>query len=950
MRFRPLNRSSNPWWFILFICLVSVHRAQADPPYEIVIRGGRIVDGSGAPWYAADIGIADGKIQAIGSIDPAAGQKTLDATGLIVAPGFIDMMGQSATPMMLDPKTALNLLTQGITTINAGEGGSAAPLSPAEGRRQGWTSLAEYFALLELSGMPVNVTQTVGHSQVRRLVLGETDRRPSDEELERMRQYVREGMEAGAIGVSTALIYPPAVFATTQEIAALAEVAGKYGGRYFTHMRNEGDQLIEAIDEALTIGRLAKTPVHIFHLKTAGQQNWGKMPLAIARIKAARASGEQVTADVYPYINNGLGIAALIHPKHFAQGQAKLLERIDQPELRSQIKEEMESTDGWENWYRHVGRDWDRIVVGRAETSAFRALQGQSVAAIAKAQGEDEWDTFFKLVKAGAFVLPQSMSEANKILAMQQEFISFCTDVGPAGGNGIASHPRAYGAFPRLISRYVRDLGALSLERAVAQAAAYAANDVLAYDRGRISIGLAADIILFDYARTKDNATFSDPAAVSSGVQHVLVNGKLVLESGQMTSALPGRVLRGPGYKAERAPAAIRTGEISEESKRFDSVIADFLRGHRIPGAAFAVTQNSQIRIARGFGYADLATGEPVQSNSLFRIASISKPITAVAILRLIEQGKLTLDSKLLEVLPLDSAIALVGDQFDSRWRSITIRHLLQHGGGWDRDMSFDAMFKSVAFAAEQKVDPPATPDVVIRSMLAKPLDFPPGEKYAYSNFGYCLLGRVIEKLTGTAYESFVQREILRPCGITSMRLGRTRLEQRAQGEVRYYQPGLSKSVFLDDLGQNVPRPYGAWNLEAMDAHGGWLASAEDLARFAVAFDDPEKCPILSAESIRQMQERPEGLAGYEADGKPKPVFYSLGWLNRVLDHGGISRWHTGSLDGTATILIRRHDGINMVALLNTRASPNASHLGREIDIRLHEAADAALALPARLP
>ena len=269
----------------------------------------------------------------------------------------------------------------------------------------------------------------------------------------------------------------------------MAAVAGEYGGRYYTHMRNEGDQLLEAIDEALDIGRTGNAPVHIFHLKAAGKQNWGKMQLAIAKIKAARAAGRQVTADIYPYVNNGLGIAALIHPRHFTDGRAKLRARLDDEALRTEIRKEIETTDGWENWYRHAGKDWNRVIVGRSNDSRYAELDGQSVAAIAKAKGEDPWDTFFNLVRSEAFALPETMTDANKILAMQQEFVSFCTDVGPAGGGRIASHPRAFGSFPRLLSRYVRDLGAISLERAVAQASAAAANDVFALDRGRIAVG-----------------------------------------------------------------------------------------------------------------------------------------------------------------------------------------------------------------------------------------------------------------------------------------------------------------------------------------------------------------------------------------------------------------------------------------------------------------------------
>ncbi len=909
--------------------------------YDLIIKNGKVVDGSGAPWYVADVGIRGGKIAKIGRIASDEAETVIDAAGLIVAPGFIDMMGQTATPMLEDPAAALNLLTQGITTINAGEGQSAAPLSEADGRKAGWTTMAEYFTLLDLKGLPINVVQTVGHTQVRRIVLGDVERRPNAEELDLMRDLVREGMEAGAIGVSTALIYPPAVYADTEEIAALAEVAGEYGGRYYTHMRNEGDRLLEAIDEALEIGKKGETPVHIFHLKAAGKENWGKMPLAIAKIQASRAAGQQVTADIYPYINNGLGIAALIHPRHFSEGYDKLRRRLDDPKLRAEIRKEMETTSGWENWYRHVGHDWDRVIIGQTNDKRYEKLDGQSVAAIAKATNEDPWDVFFNLVKSGAFALPQSMTEANKILAIKQEFVSFCTDVGPAGGGRIASHPRAFGSFPRMLSRYVRDLGAISLERAIAQASAVAANDVLAYDRGRIAEGLAADVIVFDYDSLADAATFANPHAVSKGMKHVIVNGVPVLKDGRFTKKRPGRVLRGPGYQEAKAPYNISTGKTDPRLAPFDEMMRDFMQKHRIPGAAVAVTNHGRLMFARGYGYADVAKHEPATPTSLFRIASISKPITSVAILQLIEQKKLSLDDRVFDILDFNSEIEKAGEGFDPRQREITIRHLLQHRGGWDRDQSFDAMFQSVRFAKQLDIPPPAGPRDIIRAMLRQKLDFDPGERYAYSNYGYCLLGRVIEKLTGQSYEDYVKEHVLGPLGIRDMRIGKTHLTGRAKKEVRYYDPGRGESVFGADLGEKVPWAYGGWYLEAMDSHGAWIASAVDLARFAAAFDDPENCKVLREESIRLMHARPPGLAGHEENGTPKDVYYSLGWMNRVVGEDKTNHWHTGSLAGTATILIRRHDGKNFIALFNTRTSPNAGHLGREIDALLHQAADA---------
>ncbi|MDG1895803.1 MAG: serine hydrolase [Fuerstiella sp.] len=935
----PLKVYSRFVCVALVWCLSTVSVVEA-ADLDIVIKGGRVVDGSGAPWYVADVGIDDGRIVRIGRIDGDTADTVIDASGLIVAPGFIDMMGQTASPMVEDPKTAINLLTQGITTINAGEGSSAAPLSDQDGQRKGWTTMAEYFTLVESKGLPVNVVQTIGHTQVRRIVLGEAERRPTEEELERMQSLVREAMQAGAIGVSTALIYPPAVYAQTEEIAALAAVAGQYGGRYYTHMRNEGDKLLEAIDEALEIGREGNTPVHIFHLKAAGRQNWGKMQLAIAKIKAARAAGEQVTADIYPYVNNGLGIAALIHPRHFTEGRDKLRARLDDAKLRDEIRQEMETTEGWENWFRHSSKDWNRVIIGRSNNEKYVGLDGQSVAAIATAKGEDPWDTFFNLVRSSAFALPETMTDANKILAMQQEFVSFCTDVGPAGGSRSASHPRAFGSFPRMLSRYVRELGAISLEQAIAQASAAAANDVLAYDRGRIAVGMAADVIVFDYENLTDHAGFANPDALSEGMQHVIVNGQHVLKDSRFTGARPGRVLRGPGYREKSAAYNVSSGEQDERFASYDRLMHNFMKEHRVPGASVAVTDRGKTVFARGYGFADVAAHEPVQPDSLFRIASLSKPITAVAVLQLIESDRLSLDAKVFSVLNHADDIKAAGDDFDTRLLDITIRHLLEHRGGWDRGKSFDAMFQSVRFAKQIGVPAPADQAAVIKAMFSQKLDFDPGERYAYSNFGYCLLGRVIEKLTGQSYDDYVKEKVLAPIGIKTMKIGASRLKGRSEDEVRYYQPGSGKSVFHDDLDQEVPSQYGGWNLEAMDSHGAWIASAVDLAKFAAAFDDPDNCLLLSRESIELMYRRPPGLAGHEDDGSEKDVFYSLGWFNRVGGGGSVNHWHTGSLAGTSAIMIRRHDEKNFVALLNSRVSSSASHLGRAIDHLLHEAAN----------
>jgi N-acyl-D-amino-acid deacylase len=551
--FSPLNhtrgRMARCIAVVIAAAMLFSHPAKAQvTSYDLLIKNGKIVDGTGSPWFIADVAIKGGKIVAIGKLAGSSAKQSIDASGKIVAPGFIDMMGQTAAPFLKDPNLSFNLLSQGITTINAGEGESDAPLNETEGKERGWQTMREFLSKLDAAGMPMNMVQTVGHTQLRSLVIGDKDRPATGPEMDRMRGMVREAMEAGAIGVSTSLIYPPAIYGSEQEIIELTKVAGQYGGRYFTHMRNEGDRLLEAIDEALRIGTAAGTPVHIFHLKTAGQGNWGKMDMALARIKSARAAGQEVAVDIYPYINNGLGIRALLHPRHAADGQAALLAKLKSPAVKAEMQKDMESLSGWENWYAHAGKDWNKIIVASLGQTSFAQYNGKSIGAIATATGKSPWDVFFELCLSDVFAGPQSMSEANKIKAMREEFTSFDTDAGPTAPAD-ANHPRAFGAFPRVLSRYVKDLGVLTLEGAIHRMTSVAANEIMAYDRGKISPGMAADIVIFDYSKITDNSTFEMPSATSAGVELVVVNGVVVFNDGKYSGAKPGRVIRGPGYK-----------------------------------------------------------------------------------------------------------------------------------------------------------------------------------------------------------------------------------------------------------------------------------------------------------------------------------------------------------------------------------------------------------------
>ena len=387
--------------------------------------------------------------------------------------------------------------------------------------------------------------------------------------------------------------------------------------------------------------------------------------------------------------------------------------------------------------------------------------------------------------------------------------------------------------------------------------------------------------------------------------------------------------------------------------KPLDDLMAGFLERHKLPGASLAVGRGGRVLYARGFGWADVEAKKPVQPDSLFRLASISKSITAVAVMRAVEQKKLSLEDKILHWIP-DWVPAELPD---ARWRDITLRHLLHHTGGWDRDKSFDPMFRAVPFAKELGVDSPAKPEHIIRVMLTKPLDFTPGERYAYSNFGYCLLGRVLERLDGVSYFESVQQRVLQPLGLKRLSLGRTLKEFAAPDEVTYYgSPGATGlSVFAPNVGQQVPLPYGAWHLEAMDAHGGWIGSASDLVRLAMSLDPQAKRPLLTAASLKAMWARPNGSAGHEPDGRPKDVHYGIGWQVRTLSSGNkINVWHTGSLEGTSTILVRRHDGFCWAVLFNSRNGFNPETMKydvwptKEIDSAVHQAVDSVKTWPTK--
>ncbi|HTA24492.1 MAG TPA: D-aminoacylase [Terriglobales bacterium] len=542
--------------------------AQTHPPrsaFDLVITNGHIIDGTGSPWYSGDIGIRGGKIAVIGNLSDAARTRTIDAQGKVVAPGFIDMLGQSELTIQVDPRVPSKIY-QGITTEITGEGNSAGPLNDAiiaadratydhYHLNPDWRTLGEYFAKLEKQGIGINLASYVGATQVRRMVLGDEDKQPTPAQLDQMKELVRQAMQQGAVGVSTALEYAPAPYAKTEELIALAGEASKFGGIYATHMRDESNSVLVAIDEALRIGQEAHIPVEIWHLKVAGKQNWGRMPEVVAKINAARAQGIDVSANTYAYPAWFNDLSAFVPQWAHDGGAAKLVERLRDPASRARMRKDMETpSTEWDNEWLEIPSP-ESVLIGVVQNPKLLPLQGKTLAEIAKLWNKDPMDALFDLLiedKAFTYVAVFGMSEPDVALALQQPWVSIDNDSSGTSPEGILGqehpHPRAYGTFPRILRKYVREEKKLTLEDAIRKFSALPAQRMRFTDRGVLKQGMWADVVIFDPATVHDLATFADPNQLSQGMEYVLVNGTAVIDQGKMTGAKPGKVLRGPGY------------------------------------------------------------------------------------------------------------------------------------------------------------------------------------------------------------------------------------------------------------------------------------------------------------------------------------------------------------------------------------------------------------------
>lgn len=558
-----MNRSRSLLTAVFLAATCSL-TAQAEPAYDVVIRNGMVYDGSGRPPRRVDVGILGDRIAALGTLSRAKAAISIDATGLAVAPGFINMLSWSTDSLIADGHSQ-GEIRQGVTTEIFGEGESYGPWNDAmKARRKqaqgdiqydiAWTTLAEYLSYLEKRGVSPNVASFIGAATVREYVLGEADVQPSPEQLEEMRGLVRREMEAGALGIGSSLIYAPGTYARTEELIELCREAARYKGKYISHLRSEGDRLLEGVDELIRISREARLPAEIYHLKAAGEANWPKLRQAIEKVEDARRQGLAITADMYTYTAGATGFDACLPRWALDGGYEALFGRLQDPATREKIGKEMQTPNlGWENLCLSAGSP-ERILLVGFKTDALKPLTGKTLAEVARSRGADPYETIMDLIlqdRTRIEVVFFLMSEDNVRTQIALPWVSFGSDAASMSPEGVflksSTHPRAYGNFARLLGKYVRDEKIITLQEAIRRVSGLPARNLGLDHRGLLQKGMFADVVVFDAARIQDRATFENPHQFSVGVRDVFVNGVHVLSNGEHTGATPGRVLRGPG-------------------------------------------------------------------------------------------------------------------------------------------------------------------------------------------------------------------------------------------------------------------------------------------------------------------------------------------------------------------------------------------------------------------
>ncbi len=556
---------------LLSLCaLIALHGCQPEPPvtYDLLIRNALIYDGGGKAPVLGAIAVNADTIAAIGELPNAKGKNELDAGGMAVSPGFINMLSWATESLIVDGR-GMSDLKQGVTLEVMGEGWSMGPLNDemkaGTKASQGdikfdiaWTTLGEYLEFLERKGVSVNVASFMGATTARIHEVGYEDRPPTPEELSRMQALVRQAMEEGAMGVASALIYAPAFYAKTEELIALCQAAAPYGGRYITHMRSEGNKFLEGIDEAIRISREAGLPAEIYHLKAAGKNNWPKMDQAIAKIDSARQAGLDIAANMYTYIAGATGLDAAMPPWVQEGGYDVWAKRLKDPAIRKRVKAEMkQDAQDWENLYFAAGSA-DNLLLSEFKNDTLKKYTGKTLAEVAAIRGTDAEETAMDLViqdQTRVGVVYFLMSEDNVRKQIPLPYLSFGSDAAAMANEGVfmksSTHPRAYGNFARLLGKYVREEKVITLEEAVRKLTSLPAEHLKIKKRGHLKPGYFADLVIFDPATIADKATFEQPHQYAVGVNHVFVNGVQVLKNGEHTGAMPGKVVRGPGWKGK---------------------------------------------------------------------------------------------------------------------------------------------------------------------------------------------------------------------------------------------------------------------------------------------------------------------------------------------------------------------------------------------------------------
>jgi N-acyl-D-amino-acid deacylase len=827
--FKPRRRRIVSWLLggalgCVFLRAVPADAADAaGADYDVVVRGGTVYDGRGGAAFVADVAIAGDRVARIGDLSGARGKVEIDARGLAVAPGFINMLSWADEALLVDGRSTSDIV-QGVTLEVFGEGTSMGPLNDAMRERKlarqsdlrydvPWTTLGGYLEHLEARGVATNVASFVGAGTVREFVLGEIDRPPTAQELARMQDLVRQAMREGALGVGSSLPYVPGTFASTEELIALSRAAAESDGLYITHLRDEGAKLLDSLDEFLRIVREARIRGEVYHFKVSGKANWHLFDAAIAKLEAARAAGLPVTADMYPYPASSTGMT--INLPSWAQegGHAAMIARLKDPALRPKVIADMTLIPP------------EDLLLSSFRNPSLRPLIGKTLAQVARERGKSPEETALDLIvedDSRVGTVRFTMSKDNVAKAIALPWVSFGSDSGSIAPEPPFTesqpHPRTYGTFARVLGRAVREEGRISLTQAVHRLTELPATNLRLDHRGLLAAGYFADLVVFDPARVADLATYEKPHQLAIGVKHVLVNGVPVLRDGAHTGARPGRFVRGPGaVDPATRTTATANGKLSDTARLLDTWIEEQRQYQEIPGVAVAVMRGDEVLYAKAFGARDTATGAPLTTDTPFRLGSVSKVFTASAVMKLVEQGKLRLDDPVTQHLPWFKPKNPYADKGIGIER-ITIEHLLTHTSGLPREGAFP-YWTTHTFP---------TREALAASLPTQQLFSVPGTTYRYSNLGVALLGQVIETVTKKSYAEFLRGEILDPLGMsattaapdaaTIARLSRA-YQRKPDGGVT---PSAPPRPLMDYYDTGVFAPM-----------GGVVSTLDDLTKFA---------------------------------------------------------------------------------------------------------------------